>query len=215
MFIDRVIIEVRGGRGGNGCMSFRRERFVPRGGPDGGDGGRGGNVIIEARDGVNSLSALAHNKHWRAESGTPGGSSNRHGRNGKDVTLPVPAGTVVWDEAAGFVLKDLAADGDTFIAARGGHGGFGNTHFKSSTNRAPREHNLGEEGEQRRLVLELKSIADVGLVGLPNAGKSTLLSRLSHARHKSPTTPSPPSTPTSAACRSTWTARSSWPTSPV
>ncbi|MCA9269144.1 MAG: GTPase ObgE, partial [Planctomycetales bacterium] len=182
MFVDRVIIEVQGGRGGDGCASFRREKYVPKGGPDGGDGGHGGSVILEAAPGVDSLSLLAHKKHWRAERGTAGSGSNRHGKSGQDIVLGVPPGTVVLDEAQGFVVKDLAAGGDRFIAAHGGKGGWGNVHFKSSTNRAPREHTQGAEGEVRRLILELKSIADVGLVGLPNAGKSTLLSRLSRAR---------------------------------
>ena len=182
MFVDRVTIEVQGGRGGDGCLSFRRERFIPRGGPDGGDGGNGGSVILKANSGVNSLSNLAHKKQWRAEEGTHGSGSNRHGKRGQDIVLEVPPGTVVTDTEGQYVMKDLAADGDEVIAARGGKGGHGNVRFKSSTNQAPREHTKGEEGEHRRLTLELKSIADVGLIGLPNAGKSTLLSRLSRAR---------------------------------
>ena len=182
MFVDRVTIEVQAGRGGDGCLSFRREKYIPRGGPDGGDGGNGGSVTLRASEGVNSLSFLAHRKQWKAERGRHGEGNNRHGRRGESIVLEVPVGTVVMDADEGFVVKDLAQSGDEFIAAHGGKGGYGNARFKSSTNQAPREHTLGEEGEQRKLTLELKSIADVGLVGLPNAGKSTLLSRLSRAR---------------------------------
>ncbi len=182
MFVDRATIDISGGKGGDGCLSFRRERYVPHGGPDGGDGGDGGSVVILAREGVDSLSVVAHRKMWKAERGRHGEGSNRHGRNGQHLTILVPPGTIVIDAEQGFVLKDLTADGQQVIAARGGKGGKGNTHFKSSTNQVPREFTRGEDGERRRLVLELKVIADVGLVGLPNAGKSTMLSRLSHAR---------------------------------
>jgi GTPase len=182
MFVDRVEIEVQAGDGGAGCVSFRRERYVPRGGPDGGDGGSGGNVVVVAEPGVDSLVALAHRKFWHADRGTHGQGSNRHGRNGSDLTIHVPPGTVVIDAQHGFMLKDLARPGDEMIAARGGKGGWGNAHFKSSTNQTPRQCSPGEEGEHRRLIFELKVIADVGLIGKPNAGKSTLLSRLSRAR---------------------------------
>lgn len=182
MFVDRVTIDVQAGDGGNGCMSFRRERYIPRGGPDGGDGGDGGSVVIVAAPGVNHLAALAHKKLWKAERGQHGSGSNRHGRSGGDVILQVPPGTVIVDTREGFVLKDLAQPNDSVTAARGGKGGLGNAHFKSSTNRAPREFTPGGKGEQRRITLELKTIADAGLVGKPNAGKSTLLSRVSHAR---------------------------------
>ena len=182
MFVDRVQIDVVAGVGGNGCSSFRRERYIPKGGPDGGDGGRGGSVILRAEAGVNNLSPLAHRKSWKAERGRHGEGSNRQGRQGQDITVAVPPGTVVIDAEKGYIIKDLAEVGDSVVAARGGKGGWGNTRFKSSTNRAPRECTPGERGEARRLMLELKTIADVGLVGCPNAGKSTLLSRLSHAR---------------------------------
>ena len=182
MFVDQVTIEVKGGRGGDGCVSFRREKFIPRGGPDGGDGGNGGSVLVLAEAGTDSLSALAHRKHWYAASGSPGSGSNRHGANAKDVVIRVPPGTIVRDHKHGLVLKDLADVGNQVTIARGGRGGKGNARFKSSTNQAPRKFTRGEDGESRFIQLELKIIADVGLVGKPNAGKSTLLSRVSRAR---------------------------------
>ncbi len=182
MFVDEVEILVEAGRGGDGCVSFRREKYVPRGGPDGGDGGDGGSVVVCAKEGADSLVALVHRKHWKAESGKPGRGAQCHGASAEDLVIRVPPGTLVFDAAAGFVLTDLKQAGDEVIVARGGKGGKGNVRFKSATNRTPRQSTPGGEGRSRRIRLELKLIADVGLVGKPNAGKSTLLSRLSRAR---------------------------------
>ncbi len=182
MFVDRVQIRVEGGRGGDGCVGFRREKYVPKGGPSGGNGGDGGSIIIVAREQVNSLVALAHRTHWVAERGVHGQGSDCHGKKGPDVYIEVPLGTLIRDHATGLVLKDLARDGEQVVVAQGGKGGKGNAHFKSAINRAPRQAMPGEEGQQRHLDLELKVIADVGIIGKPNAGKSTLLSRLSRAR---------------------------------
>jgi GTP-binding protein len=182
MFVDEVTVRFEAGKGGDGCVSFRREKYVPLGGPDGGDGGDGGSVILFAREGVDSLAMLAHKKSWKAESGQQGTGANCHGASAKDLTIAVPPGTVIIDAEHGNVLRDLAKEGDQAIVARGGKGGKGNNRFKTATNRAPRQSTPGEPGEIRMVRLELKLIADVGLVGLPNAGKSTLLSRLSRAR---------------------------------
>ncbi|MBY0526027.1 MAG: GTPase ObgE [Gemmataceae bacterium] len=181
MFVDRVIVYVKGGDGGSGCCAFRRERYVPRGGPSGGDGGNGGSVIIRAVAGTDSLAEVVHKKHWRAEKGGAGQGSACHGRNGHDLILAVPPGTLILDRDRGNILKDLTEADQQVTVAHGGRGGRGNKSFATATNRAPREFQPGAPGEERWLVLELKVIADAGLIGLPNAGKSTLLSRLSQA----------------------------------
>jgi GTP-binding protein len=184
LFVDRAKIYVRGGKGGDGCVSFRREKFVPKGGPDGGNGGDGGSVFLVAKQGIDTLLDLAGKHHWRAENGRHGKGANRHGRRGRDVTVTVPTGTLVYDEDTNRLLKDLVKHTQKVCVARGGRGGYGNAHFVSSTNQAPREATPGRQGQERTLRLELKLIADVGLVGLPNAGKSTLLTRLTNARPK-------------------------------
>jgi GTPase len=182
MFIDRVTLYVKGGDGGRGCCSFRREKYVPRGGPDGGDGGHGGDVIVRAVAGADNLADVVHRKHWRAQNGVGGQSSNCTGRRGHDLIIRVPPGTLILDRDRGNVLKDLTAADQEVTVALGGKGGRGNRAFATATNRAPRETEPGTPGEERWIVLELKMIADAGLIGLPNAGKSTLLSRLSHAQ---------------------------------
>src|SRR5467141_3777072 len=184
MFIDRVKIRIQGGHGGNGVTAFRREKFVPRGGPSGGDGGRGGDVWIVADASLNTLLHLRYNPEHIAPRGRHGEGSNCSGREGEDLTVRVPVGTQIFDSETGEFLQDLAADQSRWLAARGGRGGFGNSHFATSTNRAPRYHQSGNEGEERELQLELKLLADVGLVGFPNAGKSTFIATISAARPK-------------------------------
>ena len=182
MFVDEIEIEAEAGKGGNGCISFRREKYVPRGGPDGGDGGNGGDIIFRASTNTDSLIHLTRQHLWKAENGIPGQGARKHGASANDLIIDVPVGTMIFDRKYDFLLKDLAANNDEVIVCRGGKGGKGNAKFKSATNRAPRHAEPGEYGEHRKLRLELKMIADVGLVGKPNAGKSTLLSCLSAAR---------------------------------
>lgn len=184
MFIDRAKIRVEGGHGGNGVTAFRREKFVPRGGPSGGDGGRGGDVWLVADSSLNTLLHLRYNPLHIAPRGMHGEGSNRSGKEGLDIVVRVPVGTQIFDPLTGDLLFDLEADGTRWLAARGGRGGFGNAHFATSTNRAPRYHQEGSEGEAFELQLELKLLADVGLVGFPNAGKSTFISTVSAAHPK-------------------------------
>ena len=183
-FLDRARIIVRGGDGGNGVTAFRREKFVPRGGPSGGDGGHGGTVYMEATDQLNTLLQFRFNPEYRGGRGAHGEGSNRHGKDGEDVVILVPAGTLVTDAETGELVHDFSTPGERLVVAAGGRGGRGNAQFATSTNRAPRYHEDGRPGESRALQLELKLIADVGLVGFPNVGKSTLISRLSAARPK-------------------------------
>jgi len=184
MFVDQAEIFVSGGRGGSGCVSFRREKFIPMGGPDGGNGGDGGSVYLFADETVATLLDMVGRHHWTAENGRFGEGSNRHGRNGQDIVIRVPVGTMVYDRDTETLLKDLNEPNLRVCVAHGGRGGRGNAVFKSATNQAPRYADSGEPAQERWLRLELKLIADVGIVGLPNAGKSTLLSRLSRARPK-------------------------------
>ena len=184
MFIDEVIITVKAGDGGNGCLAFRREKFVPRGGPSGGDGGHGGDVIVEASEHYNTLLHFRFNPEHNAERGRHGEGSKRTGRDGGNITLPVPVGTIVYNADTGEELFDFTASGQQFTVAHGGRGGRGNARFATSTHQAPTEHEEGKPGEFLRLRLELKLLADVALVGFPNAGKSTLISRLSAAKPK-------------------------------
>jgi len=183
-FVDEVEIEVQSGRGGDGCISFRRERFRPRGGPDGGDGGRGGSVILVADGGLTTLLDQRYTRVYRARNGQPGMGNDRYGAAAEDVQVKVPRGTLVYDAESAELLGDLDRDGARLIVAKGGEGGRGNIHFKSPTNQAPRKAEPGGPGQSRRLRLELKLLADVGVVGYPNTGKSTLVARLSRARPK-------------------------------
>ncbi len=184
VFIDEVLITVKAGDGGNGCLAFRREKFVPRGGPSGGDGGRGGDVVFTASEHYNTLLHLRYNPEHSAERGRHGEGSNRTGREGRSIEVPVPVGTVIYDAETGEKIVDLTSPGEKFTVAHGGRGGRGNARFATSTHQAPTEHEDGKPGDALKLRLELKLLADVALVGFPNAGKSTLISRLSAAKPK-------------------------------
>jgi len=183
-FLDEAKVYIRSGDGGNGCLSFRREKFIEFGGPNGGDGGRGGDVVAVAVDGLNTLIDYRYQQHYTAQNGRPGMGKDRHGAGGSDIVMKVPVGTQIYEEDGETLLADLTAVGQQAVLAKGGNGGFGNARFKSSTNRAPRHANPGQPGEERTIRLRLKLIADAGIVGLPNAGKSTLLAAVSAARPK-------------------------------
>jgi GTP-binding protein len=183
-FIDEALITVQSGDGGKGCVSFRREKFIPRGGPDGGDGGKGGDIILSTTSRKRTLYHFKYQKHFKAENGLHGQGKQKTGKNGRNLTIELPPGTLVIDADTGHLIKDLVETGETFVILKGGRGGQGNTKFKTSTHRTPRFAQPGEPGETRTLKLELKLLADVGIIGLPNAGKSTLISAISSARPK-------------------------------
>jgi GTP-binding protein len=183
-FLDEAKVYIRSGDGGNGCLAFRREKFIEFGGPSGGDGGRGGDVVVVAVDGLNTLIDYRYQQHYTAQNGRPGMGKDRHGAGGSDIVMKVPVGTQIYEEDGETLLADLTVVGQQAVLAKGGNGGFGNARFKTSTNRAPRHANPGQPGEERTIRLRLKLIADAGIVGLPNAGKSTFLAAVSAARPK-------------------------------
>lgn len=203
-FIDEAIITVESGDGGRGCVSFRREKHVPRGGPDGGDGGKGGDVILKSTSRRRTLFPFQLKRQFKAKNGAHGQGKQKTGRNGKDLIIEIPPGTLVKDADTSEVLKDFTAAGDDYIVVSGGRGGLGNARFKTSTNRAPRYAQPGEEGQNRRLKLELKLLADVGIIGLPNAGKSTLISKISSANPKIGSYPFTTLTPTLGVVETDW-----------
>ena len=203
-FIDEAMITVQSGSGGKGCVSFRREKFIPRGGPDGGDGGKGGDIILSTTPRKRTLYHFKYQKHFKAENGAHGQGKQKTGKNGRNLTIELPPGTLVIDADTGHLIKDLVDTGETFVILKGGRGGQGNTKFKTSTHRTPRFAQPGEPGETRKLKLELKLLADVGIIGLPNAGKSTLIAAISSARPKIANYPFTTLTPSLGVVQTNW-----------